>query len=99
MSAFTHKFRAFSYKRQCLGKQGRNLIQILQDIIGVYSAHPTAPLALRARVMSFSERNFCELDVGRLAFRVPAMRESVYMLPRENAHLVMSATIPPASDP
>jgi len=93
------KFRSWSYGRQHLGKKGMSLIQVLHDIIGVYSAHPTAPLSLHARVMSFSEHEFYVLDDSRMVYRVPAMRESVYMVPRETAHLAMSATLHPPSDP
>jgi hypothetical protein len=68
-------------------------------VIGVYSSHPTAPLSLSARVQTFSEQAFYELDEKRLAFRVPAMRQSAYLLPKETAYLAMAATLPPPSDP
>ncbi len=99
MSDITNRYRYWSYHRQRLGKQGANLKQVLMDIIGVYSSHPSGPLSLYARVKSFSEKAFHKLDEEQLAFRVPAMRQSVYCLPRETAHLAFAATIPPASDP
>jgi hypothetical protein len=75
------------------------LAQVLRDIIGIYSSYPSALLSLYARVKSFSERAFFQLDENRLAFRVPAMRLSVYFLPRETAHLAFRATIPWVDDP
>jgi len=99
MTDIINRFRYWSYNRQLLGKQGTNLNQVLKDIIGVYSSHPSAPLSLRARVRTFSEQAFYNLDNNKLAFRVPAMRLSAYMLSSENANLVFAATIPSASDP
>ncbi|NIR50511.1 winged helix DNA-binding domain-containing protein [candidate division KSB1 bacterium] len=99
MTGPKHKFRHWSYHRQRLGKQGTNVQQVLKDIIGVYSSHPTAPLSLHARVKSLDEPAFYELDERRLAFRIPAMRLSIYMLPKDTAHLTFAATVPPASDP
>jgi hypothetical protein len=93
------KLRAWSYHRQRLGKTGSRLDEVLRDVIGVYSSHPSWPLSLYARVSSFDEKAFYKLDEERLAFRVPAMRHSAHMLPRSTAHLAMAATIPPPSDP
>lgn len=90
--------RSWSYFRQRLGKQGTDAAQVLRDIIGVYSAHPSAPLSLAARVASFGEKDLYRLDQERIALRIPAMRLSVYMVPKETAHLVLAAVVPPASD-
>ncbi|MCZ6703834.1 MAG: winged helix DNA-binding domain-containing protein [Ignavibacteria bacterium] len=99
MTDTTYRFRYWSYNRQLLGKRGTNLNQVLKDILGVYSSHPSAPLSLRARMRSFSEQAFYNLDKNKLAYRVPAMRLSAYILSRENANLVFAATIPSASAP
>lgn len=99
MTDTINRFRYWSYNRQLLGKRGTDLNQVLKDIIGVYSSHPSAPLSLRARIRTFSEQAFYNLDKNKLAYRVPAMRFSAYMLSRENANLVFAATIPSASDP
>jgi hypothetical protein len=99
MSEIKDRLRYWSHHRQRLGKQGTDVAQVLRDIIGVYSSHPSAPLSLYARVKSFSEQAFYRLDDRQLALRVPAMRLSVFMLPKESAHLAFGATIPPASDP
>lgn len=90
--------RCWSYSRQRLGKQGREAAQVLRDIIGVYSAHPSAPLSLAARIASFGAKDLYHLDQERIALRIPAMRLSVYMVPKETAHLVLAAVVPPASD-
>ena len=91
------KWRHWSYQRHCLGKQGSDLSEVLQTVIGVYSAHPSGPLSLYARVKNFTEAAFYQLDAQQLAYRMPCMRLSAYMLPRETAHLIFAATIEPAS--
>ena len=99
MSDFIHKIRNWSYNKQYVGKQGKNLESVLKNIIGVYSAHPSAPLSLCARLQSFNQQDFYNLDMQRKVLRVPAMRESVFLLPKENAFKIMSATIPAPSNP
>jgi hypothetical protein len=92
-------FRYWSHHQQLLGKRGTTLEQVLNDIIGVYSSHPSGPLSLFTRVKSFSEKAFHKLEEDRAAIRVPAMRQSVYMLPVKTARLAVAATIPPTNDP
>ncbi len=99
MTDFQTKIRHWSYTRQCLGKQGTNAEQVLKDIIGVYSSHPTAPLSLFARTKNFNQQTFNQLDEDRLAYRIPAMRQSVYMLPKDATYKISAAIIPPANDP
>ncbi|MBS1690172.1 MAG: winged helix DNA-binding domain-containing protein [Bacteroidetes bacterium] len=93
------KFRHWSYKRQQLGKQGAEPIQVLKDIIGVYSWHPSAALSLYARLKSFGEADFYKLETSKAALRMPSMRLSVHMLPAGTAAQIFAATVPPASDP
>src|SRR3569623_746752 len=93
------KFRHWSYKRQQLGKQGAKPIQVLKDIIGVYSWHPSAALSLYARLKSFNETDFYKLETSKAIVRMPAMRLSVHMLPTDTAAQIFAATVPPASDP
>ena len=97
MASIKEKITHWSYDRQRLGKQASNLIQVLKDVIGVYSTHPSGPLSLFARVKSFKEDDFYKLDYKQLAFRVPAMRLSIYMLDAETAHLAFSAIVPSPS--
>ena len=61
-------------------------------MVGVYSSHPTAPLSLHARVGSFSKRGFEALETARRSLRLPAMRGSIHVLPRDGAHLAFHAT-------
>ena len=86
--------RAFTYERQRLGRAAPNGAAALRDVIGVYSAHPSAPLSLHARAAKFDGAAFRRLD----ALRLPAMRQSIHLLPRKTAHLAFRATPAPAAD-
>ena len=88
------RVRAWTYGRQRLGRAARSGAEALSDVIGVYSAHPTAPLSLHARAAKFDAAAFRRLD----AVRLPAMRQSIHLLPRKTAHLAFRATPAPASD-
>jgi hypothetical protein len=88
------QLRAFTYERQRLGRAAPNGAAALKDVIGVYSAHPSAPLSLFARTAKFDGAAFRRLD----ALRLPAMRQSIHLLPRKTAHLAFRATPAPASD-
>jgi len=96
---FNKKLQFWSYLRQHLNQRSSDVYQALKEVTSVYSSHPTAPLSFQARVNSFTEQKFYLLETQRLVVRVPAMRETVYLLPRENATMLMSATLPPTSDP
>ena len=93
------RIRDWSYTRQSMGKEGNNLLQILKDVVAVYSSQPSAPLSLFARAKFFNEREYQQLDADRMAYRIPAMRESVHLLPAETAHLVSTAVLPLPDDP
>src|SRR5262245_34322983 len=88
------QLRAFTYERQRLGRAAPNGTAALKDVIGVYSAHPTAPLSLWARSAKFDGAAFRRLD----ALRLPAMRQSIHLLPHKTAHLAFRATPAPAAD-
>jgi winged helix DNA-binding protein len=90
----TQQLRAFTYERQRLGRAAPNGAAALRDVIGVYSAHPSAPLSLHARAAKFDGTAFRRLDTLRL----PAMRQSIHLLPRKTAHLAFHATPAPQSD-
>jgi hypothetical protein len=77
----------WSHRQQLLGAGGGDAEATLRGVIGVYSAHPSAPLSLHARCRSLDAAAFRALDVLRL----PAMRGSIHMLPRETAHLAFRA--------
>ena len=88
------RLRAFTYERQRLNRAAPNGAGALRDVIGVYSAHPSAPLSLHARAKKFDGNAFRRLD----AVRLPAMRQSIHLLPRKTAHLAFRAAPAPASD-
>jgi hypothetical protein len=88
------QLRAFTYERQRLGRAARNGAEALRAVIGVYSTHPSAPLSLHARAAKFDGAAFRRLD----ALRLPAMRQSIHLLPRKTAHLAFRATPAPAAD-
>jgi hypothetical protein len=88
------RLRAFTYERQQLGRAAASGAAALKAVIGVYSAHPTAPLSLHARAAKLDAAAFKRLD----ALRLPAMRQSIHLLPRKTAHLAFHATPAPASD-
>jgi winged helix DNA-binding protein len=88
------ELRAFTYERQRLGRAAPNGAAALRDVIGVYSAHPSAPLSLHARAAKFDGAAFRRLK----AIRLPAMRQAIHLLPEKSAHLAFRATPAPASD-
>jgi hypothetical protein len=90
----TEQLSAFSYERQRLGRAAPNATTALRDVIGVYSSHPTAPLTLYARAKKLDAKGFRRLD----ALRLPAMRQSIHLLPRKTAHLAFRATPAPQAD-
>jgi hypothetical protein len=75
-----------------LGKQAKSAEGALRDVIAVYSAHPTAPLSLFARVRSMDARKYRALEQERWALRLGAMRGSIHLMPRETAPRIFSAT-------
>lgn len=83
----------FSHDRQQLGKKSRSAEQALREVIGVYSAHPSAPLSLFARTKNLSAKKFRALEEKRAAIRLGAMRNSIHLLPRETAPKIVAATI------
>ncbi|UCF96617.1 MAG: winged helix DNA-binding domain-containing protein [Spirochaetaceae bacterium] len=93
------KIRQWSCRVQNLNAHEKDVGPVLREIIGVYSSHPSGPLSLFARVPSLTAEEFLELEKQKRIYRIPAMRLSAYLLPRETAATVFSATIPPASDP
>jgi Winged helix DNA-binding domain len=88
------QLRAFTYERQRLGQAAPNAARALEDVIAVYSSHPSAPLSLHARARKMTAAQFHKLD----ALRLPAMRMSIHLLPRKTAHLAFHATPAPPAD-
>ena len=94
MIGFEEKTRWWSYRRQRLGRRASDAGEALSIVVAVYSSHPTAPLSLHARVNGFDAAGFRRLDGERAVLRLPAMRGSIHLLPRETAHLAFRATSP-----
>jgi hypothetical protein len=94
VSGLAEQARWFSYGRQRLNRAGRDPEGVLRDVIGVSSAHPTAPLSLLARCEPLTPDAYRDLD----AVRLPAMRGAIHLLPRETAHLAFAA-VPPMANP
>jgi hypothetical protein len=88
------RLRAFTYERQRLGRAAPDAARALDDVIAVYSSHPSAPLSLHARTKRMTAAQFRGLDVLRL----PAMRMSIHLLPAKTAHLAFRATPAPPAD-
>ena len=93
MSDLDARMRWFSYGRQRLGRAGRDPDGVLHDVIGVHSAHPTAPLSLLARCEPFDADAYRSL----CAVRLPAMRGAIHLLPDDTAHLAFHATRRPGA--
>ena len=88
------QLRSFTYERQRLGQAAPNAARALDEVIAVYSSHPSAPLSLYARAKAMTAAKFHGLDVRRL----PAMRQSIHLLPAATAHLAFHATPAPPAD-
>jgi len=86
----TDRSRAWTYQRQRLGGQAVTAIEALRSVVAAYSAHPTAPLALRARVGLLTAEQFRRLDERREALRIPGMRGSLFLAPRETAATIFA---------
>jgi hypothetical protein len=91
----TERLTSWTYGRQGLGRAGREPLETLRSIVGVYSTHPTAPLALLARCAGLQPQAFTEMEQQRQVVRLPAMRQSAFMLPTDTAARVFAATRQP----
>jgi len=83
----------WTHRQQRLGRSGGDPQATLRDVVGVYSAHPSAPLTLHARSPSLTAAAFRALG----ALRLPAMRGSIHLLPVETAHRIFRALPEPAA--
>ncbi|MFN2388008.1 MAG: DNA glycosylase AlkZ-like family protein [Actinomycetota bacterium] len=90
------RLRAWSYRRQGIGDPAATPEEALRAVVAVYATHPTAPLALWARTGSFSAARYRSLDRERAAVRVPAMRNTVFLIPLEHAARIFTAVRPSA---
>ena len=88
------RLRAWSYARQGIGRPVGTVDEALRAVAAVYSTHPTAPLALWARTRSFTAARYRGIDSARTGVRIPAMRGTVFLVPREHAARVFTAVRP-----
>ena len=82
----------WAYLRQRLSHAEPKLIDALRQVIAVYSSHPTAPLALLSRSKPFDTSAFMNLKKQRRAVRIPAMRQSIFLVPLATAGRMLAAT-------
>lgn len=95
MSSSDHlikKLQAWSYRRQQLGRAASGPAEALRGVIAVYSSHPTAPLSLLSRSKSFDAEHLSEMEQHREVLRIPAMRQSIFLVPVEMAPRLFAAT-------
>lgn len=86
------RVRAWSYRRQLLHSRADQPLDALRSVLGAYSSHPTAPLALLARTNGLDSARFLDMEQSRQAVRLPAMRGSIFLVPAEYAARVFAAT-------
>lgn len=86
------RIRAWSYRRQRLGRAAPDLATALREVVAVYSTQPGSVLTLAARVADLQADDYRRLDAGRSAIRLPAMRGSSHLIPTDTAPTVVAAT-------
>ncbi len=79
------KLQAWSYLRQQLNRAASGPAEALRGVVAVYSSHPTAPLSLLSRSASFDAEHLSEMEQRREVLRIPAMRQSIFLVPAETA--------------
>jgi hypothetical protein len=92
----TRRLSAWSYRRQLLDGSGEAPLDALRSVVGVYSTHPTAPLALLARSPTLTPPQFQTLEQQRDAIRIVGMRGSAFLVPTDTAARIFSTTRMPA---
>jgi hypothetical protein len=85
------RLRAWSHSRQRLGSPARTPEDALRAVVAVYATHPTSPLALAARTRSLTGDRYRRIERDRKALRIPAMRKTLFLVPRENAGRIFTA--------
>lgn len=82
---------AWNYHQQGLDQPTTDILTALGRVIAVYSAHPAGPLSLAARLPAFDAADFTALEAGRQIVRIPAMRKSIHIAPRQTAGRIFAA--------
>lgn len=87
------RIRRWSRRRQGLDRRAfAGIDDALAGVVGVYSANPSGPLSLLARLPGLDPGDVHSAIRGRRAVRIPAMRRSIFLVPTSAAHLVFAAT-------
>src|SRR5438045_3821036 len=76
-----HKLRSWTYRQLRLGQATAEPAEVLHNVIAVYSSHPSAPLSLLNRSRAFTAIEFSEMEQRRQVVRIPAMRNSIFLVP------------------
>jgi Winged helix DNA-binding domain len=92
------RLRAWSHSRQRLRNPARTPEDALRSVVAVYATHPTSPLALAVRTRSLTGDQYRRIDRDRKGVRIPAMRKTLFLVPRKSAARVFAATRPPTAD-
>jgi hypothetical protein len=87
----TDRLRAWSYLRQRLGDPARGPAEALRAVVAVYATHPTCPLALAVRTRALTADRYRRIDRDRRGIRIPAMRRTLFLVPRKDAARVFTA--------
>lgn len=92
------RLRAWTHARQRLGNPARAPEDALRAVVAVYATHPTSPLALAARTTSMTAQSYRRIDRDRKGLRIPAMRRTLFLVPRAHAARVFTAVRRPETD-
>ncbi len=85
------RLRAWSHSRQRLGDPARTPEEAVRAVVAVYATHPTCPLAVAVRTRSLTGDRYRRIDRAGKALRVPAMRKTLFLVPREHASRIFTA--------
>jgi hypothetical protein len=85
------RLRTWTYSCQRLGRRARTPEEALDSVVAVYATHPTCPLALSARTQLLTGDRYRRIDRDRKGLRIPAMRRTLFLVPRKDAPSVFTA--------
>jgi hypothetical protein len=84
------RLRAWTYTRQRLGNCARTPEEALRAVVAVYATHPTSPLTLAVRTRALTGDRYRRIDRERKGLRLPAMRKTLFLVPRKSAARVFT---------
>jgi hypothetical protein len=85
------RLRAWTHSRQRLGNPARTPEDALRAVVAVYATHPTSPLTLAVRTGALTGDRYRRIDRERKGLRLPAMRRTLFLVPRKSAARVFTA--------